>query len=367
MSNVCQVQLHHGGRAHAPGRRSFAPARDCSRWFLQRVCGGAGDRDDGFAQQVQGRAYQERTKTELALNAAAAAQDELAALRLENQALRRARSEMHLAAAEREARLGSLEAEYAQAKVAIAEQSDVVQRMEAAAAVVRPTDFDAAVEVCPWLRGGACCWCVRVCVCARVQYAHFCEVLLLQQLTQAPPPSPFPLPSALSPPLSHPLQSRDAQLRALEKAVISESKDKEQLGAQIDALLQERRATQAALRHLLMQQDAPGAAAGASEAQGSKGCKVAPLRLASSAGVPMPPATSPASAAGSGAAVGISDAPARDDWRQGFCAQLPPSFWDEAPPPVGAVSHVKNGPERSPSVGSPSTMSARCVKEGGRV
>jgi hypothetical protein len=106
VSNVCQVQLHHGGRAHAPGRRSFAPARDCSRWFLQRVCGGAGDRDDGFAQQVQGRAYQERTKTELALNAAASAQDELAALRLENQALRRERSEMRLAAAEREARLG---------------------------------------------------------------------------------------------------------------------------------------------------------------------------------------------------------------------------------------------------------------------
>ena len=180
---------------------------------------------------------------------------------------------------------------------------------------------------------------------------------MLQQLTQAPPPSPYPLPSALSPPLSHPLQSRDAQLRALEKAVISESKDKEQLGAEIDALLQERRATQAALRDLLMQQDAPGAAAGAIEAPGSKG---ASLRLASSA---IPPATSPASAAGSSAAVGISHAPAHNDWRQGFCSQLPPSFWDEAPL-TGAVSNGKDGPERSPRVGSPSTTSARCVKEG---
>lgn len=109
--------------------------------------------DDGFGQQVQSRAYQERAKTELAVNTAAAMQEDLKTLRFENLSLRRERSELQQAAAEREARLASLEAEYGQAKAAIAEQGEAIQRMEAAAALERPTEFDAAVEVRPRVEG----------------------------------------------------------------------------------------------------------------------------------------------------------------------------------------------------------------------
>ncbi len=222
---------------------------------------------DGFAEEVASRAHKERTQTQLAEHLAASKEDEVKRLNVENQRLLRECAALRHEQEVKDTSIAELQGKLEAAEARVVSQTEEVRRLAAEAAVKRPTEFDAAVE------------------------------------------------------------SRDVQLRALERAVIEECKDKEALTAQLDALAGERTATQNALRNILMDHD-----------------------LHDDAG----------DEAG--------------DWRSCLCALLPGSFWDAVPPPqhsialqAGSSAPSPTARARSPRIGSPSTRCVRAWSACGRV